>query len=134
MDIHSMVRAFGTGLRTARSDYHLTLGQLINVLNNAPTEAPVEWLDGGSPGRERSYRGYYDDLALDPAGEPITAFDLLKRLRAALGETYEGYKGGDYVMDDKTPMWRAGYGDLGDAIVAANVVGGKVILICKAME
>jgi hypothetical protein len=73
---------------------------------------------GGQPCREHSYRGYYSDLALDSKDEPTTAGELLAILKRALGETYGGYKGGDFVMGADTPLWMASYGSTGRAIIA----------------
>ncbi|HEY5834929.1 hypothetical protein [Streptomyces sp.] len=62
-----------------------------------------------------SYRGYYHDLAFEPATD-ITVADMLAAARNARGETYEGYKGGDYKMGDYTDCWLAEYGHLGEGI------------------
>lgn len=64
-----------------------------------------------------SYRGYYDHLALgycldDWNNEEcgITVKGLVKKLRHAIGQTFEGYKGGDFTMGPQTPVWLANYG------------------------
>jgi hypothetical protein len=38
--------------------------------------------------------------------------------RAAIGEVFEGYKGGDFQMGRNTPVWLASYGCSGEKIMA----------------
>ena len=57
-----------------------------------------------------SYRGYYDDLSLNPNPKskmPIS--DLITLIQSCVGQTYEGYKGGDYVMDELSEIYAAEY-------------------------
>jgi len=131
MDIQKLFDAISEASRNTRKDYHLTLGELIDVLDAAPPDAVVTFSGGGGIGRERSYRGYYHDLALEPAAEAGTAADLAKRMKAAAGSTYEGYKGGDYTMNLDTPLWRAYYGCCGDAIIDAQAGDGTITLVTK---
>lgn len=83
----------------------MTLAEIITALE---AEDPRKVLPQGfnSP---HSYRGYYDELAFEPARN-VTVADMLKDARSALGNTYQGYKGGDYVMSDDTDCWLAHYG------------------------
>ena len=62
-----------------------------------------------------SYRGYYDQLAFEPA-ENVTVGEMLACAEAAMGATYEGYKGGDYKMGEWTEVNLASYGSEGDQI------------------
>ena len=64
-----------------------------------------------------SYRGYYDELAFEPTGE-TTVGAMLKAARSALGETYQGWKGGDFKMDEWTPCHLAYVGDCGESLGA----------------
>lgn len=89
----------------ANSD-QLTLGKLIEKLALLPTDTPIAGL-----GDLDSYRGYYCDLAFEPTDEATTAGELLERCRAAMGQVFTGYKGGDYVMGAQTPLWVSRYGD-----------------------
>lgn len=94
----------------------LTLGELTDLLELAPPDAPVEFrgsgLDGCTPSGFCSWRGIYADLALKPdANHARTVGDLLSMCREADGATYEGYKGGQYEMDRYTPVWVDEYGD-----------------------
>ena len=62
-----------------------------------------------------SYRGYYDQLAFEPA-ENVTIGSMLACAKRALWHTYEGYRGGKYKMDKFTPVNLAEYGCCGDPI------------------
>ena len=59
-----------------------------------------------------SYRGYYEDLAFEPA-ENITVGEMLAAAESALSGEFTGYKGGHYVMHEYTDCWIANYGDGG---------------------
>lgn len=77
----------------------------------------IEWLEQQNPsavvkhgfGEPMSYRGYYDELAFDPV-EETTFGDMLRYAKSALGQTFTGYKGGDFKMEEYTPCWIAPYG------------------------
>lgn len=83
----------------------MTLGELIKALE---AEDPNLVLPTGFH-RPHSYRGYYDELAFEPA-EDITIAAMLAAARSALNATFTGYKGGDYVMGEYTSCWLSGYG------------------------
>ena len=101
----------------------IRLGDLIAALERRPAE---QWVifDFGRliPRKLASYRGYYAELALgyddDWYGrEPrhgeghVTVRALLIELRSAIGKTFTGWKGGDYVMNERTPVWAANTGE-----------------------
>jgi hypothetical protein len=96
-----------------RSGSQMTLGSLIAALEAMPAGAEVSNLR-----RLDSYRGYYSDLALEHADGNRPAAELLAECRAAMGEVFHGYKGGEYVMGARTPMWIADYGNCGVALMA----------------
>ena len=79
---------------------HLDLGELIATLE-AEDPAKVVRLGFHNP---HSYRGYYEDLAFDVAAD-VTVSAMLADARAALGKTFQGYKGGDYEMCGSTSVW-----------------------------
>ena len=108
----------------------ITLGALIEALRACtPTKTVVFDFCGHRPGSLDSYRGYYDHLAFDPNGnETETVEQLLARLDEANGEVYEGYKGGDFLMGDDTPMWVAEYGTSGNTCVTGVFDGWVVVL------
>jgi len=81
-----------------------------------------------------SWRGSYDELAISFGSgdfytgeykdrpQPPTATEFLSWLKEAVGKTYTGYKGGDYVMGKSTPLWVANYGNSG----STGLVGIKI--------
>lgn len=74
------------------------------------------------PTRLNSYRGYYEELAIPGSTEEARSIDVwLKWLREANGTTYQGYKGGDYVMTRNTPLWAANYGESSGRFIQAVI-------------
>ena len=102
----------------------MTLGGLIKALGALPADELVRpitfempWL---YPTHFNSYRGYYDQLALGVAhigdDPPMragvrTGDDLLKRARSTIRSTHTGWKGGNYIMSERTPVWVDNPGD-----------------------
>jgi hypothetical protein len=101
-----------------RAETQMTLGELIDHLKALPPEYTVQELK-----EPRSYRGYYSDLAFEHPQGTTTAAKALEVAYSALGETFQGYKGGDSTMDRNTPIWFASYGDCGVKIIALNENG-----------
>jgi hypothetical protein len=101
----------------------LNLGQLIALLEAwpDPTDACRFGFGMLAPCGIDSYRGYYNHLALDfeePKTYPApTVADVLKIVKAAVGKTYQGYKGGDFTMDLETPVWVAHWGETSDTVI-----------------
>lgn len=62
-----------------------------------------------------SYRGCYGDLAFAPCAV-ATVGDMLQAAEQALGDTFQGYKGGDFTMGECTDCWLAHYGRTGETI------------------
>jgi hypothetical protein len=89
----------------------MTLGELIEALE-ASDAAKVVARGFAKP---HSYRGYYDELAFEPAAN-VTVGDMLADARSALDATFEGYKGGLFTMQDFTDCWLAEYGCCGETI------------------
>lgn len=83
----------------------LTLGKLIEKLELLPPDTPITGL-----GALRSYRGYYADLAFEPEDGITTVGVVIERCRAAMGREFTGYKGGEFLMGENTPLWVSGYG------------------------
>ncbi len=129
MDIRDFVSAMANIARSERSNYHTTLGEAIEALKPANPRTPVVLDVGGSVGKIGSYRGYYADLALAPSDVPMDAASLIDRLVIAVGETFIGYKGGEFTMGLDTPLWVAPYGDATGIAVVGVSVGGDVVTI-----
>ena len=108
--------------RSVRSKYHLTLGKLIEILDLYPDFT----IEMQAP---HSYRGYYSDLSFEPS-HAIEASDLSKILKNnILNQKLEGYKGGEYLMDEDTPLWLDYYGEYtGTAIVRIIPVFGSLVI------
>ena len=89
----------------------MTLSELIERLEKADPKTVVR--NGFSTAH--SYRGYYEDLAFEPATY-VTVEHMLTCAKAALGETYCGWKGGEYLMHEYTEVWVAEHGSTGEAL------------------
>lgn len=89
----------------------MNLGELIEQLKQYNPDTEVK-LGFGSP---HSYRGCHWDLAFEPV-EHTTVGEMLKAAEFALGENFEGYKGGVYKMSEWTHVWIAQYGCSGESI------------------
>jgi hypothetical protein len=135
------------------SSDQLSLGALIakleTIVENQKTygdnkDDPRVYYDFGDdrfPTRFDSWRGIYRELALDCDSEkcsedlPIPVSDFLELCRETIGKSFEGYKGGEYIMDEETPIWIANYGDCGNtALIDIMDVGWRVILITGCCE
>jgi hypothetical protein len=136
MDIQKLVNARLDASAKTRSEYNLTLGQLIDALSAAPKSAVVALSDSGSsPFQPHSYRGYYSDLAFQEAPETRTVADVLKDAKKALGTTFSGYKGGDYLMSETTPLWASSYGyNNGRAMMSAGMDGERFVITVKQVD
>lgn len=89
----------------------ITLGELIRLLEARPDGQGVCFDFGAlEPTGVASYRGYYAELAIGFGEHGLSLPKFIEELRAAVGTTFEGYKGGDYVMRETTPLWVANYG------------------------
>lgn len=93
----------------------MTLGAFIAALSKLPPDKRICFgFASLYPRSFLSYRGYYDHLALDFDGErSITVEGLLAKAKDALGATFDGYKGGDFLMNEDTPLWAGEYGRSG---------------------
>lgn len=87
-----------------RSESQMTLGQLIERLQELPSDLMLTNA-GMVP---MSYRGYYTDLSFEP-DENVTVQMFLDSARGSMGKVFQGYKGGDYLMGENTPVWIANY-------------------------
>jgi hypothetical protein len=93
-----------------RAVTQMTLGKLIERLETLPPETMIALAN------PHSYRGHYTDLAFE-ARDKITVMNALQMCRSAMGEVFEGYKGGHYQMGRSTPVWCASYGCCGRKIM-----------------
>jgi hypothetical protein len=93
----------------------MTLGAFIAALEPLPQDRCVCFdFAQLAPTALDSYRGYYDHLALGFEEQALpTVAALLADAKNAMGRTFVGYKGGEFVMNEHTPMWAANYGRSG---------------------
>lgn len=134
MDIQALIDSMNDISRDIRKCYHVTLEKAIEVVSGVNHNCDVIVDVGGSLNAPHSYRGYYSDLSFAPTGEKITAGEFLKMLKDSLGKTFGGYKGGDFVMDEDTPLWFSPYGCTGRAIIALSVDKGTVLVHTKEVD
>ena len=135
MGMHKMFEVVSDVARNTRSEYHLTLKGAIDHLSQLPAEFLVQFdWNGLSPRSVMSYRGYYSDLAISCSDAECSVGTLLSLCQRALGNTYQGYKGGDNLMDENTPLWAAEYGDSGRAIMGIQVTDEQVVLTTKEIH
>ncbi len=131
-----------------KTSEQVMLGELVIMLATVSNDKlPVVFDDGvWWPVDLDSWRGSYRELALSytKEEEKWSVACVLKVLRAAVGETFEGYKGGDFLMGKNTPIWVATYGnsqgfdrnDNGDyqAVVGVDIREHEVAFITELMR
>lgn len=89
----------------------MTLRELIVFLEKRPKDLKVP-LGFDQP---HSYRGIYADLAFKPTRN-TTAGAMLNAAKGALGQTYTGWKGGEYEMGEWVECHLADHGSTGEEI------------------
>lgn len=87
----------------------MTLGKYIEILEKADPETKVA-VGLGNP---HSWRGSYEQLAFEPVAN-TTVGQMLEEAKGALLNTYHGYKGGDFTMDEDTTINVDYYGHWSD--------------------
>lgn len=118
MNLKALIDGMKAQWQRERAETQMTLGNLIAALEAMPEDAEVANLNSA-----HSYRGYYSDLAFEHGEGTRPADDLLAECRAAMGQVFCGYKGGDFVMGSLTPVWLARYGCGGKKLIALHVGG-----------
>lgn len=81
-----------------------------------------------------SWRGSYDELALNFKSyrnevEPMTVRDFLKMLEETVGQTFTGYKGGEFEMDEDTPVWVDNYSEYSHTEVVDVIDDGFYVVL-----
>ncbi len=134
MDFQALINSMNEQSMNERSNYHLTYGQLIDALKNAPPEATVDerfkgigsWRgsyievaiftdeNGFYAEREEftdysNYAEKYDQWEKDNVVKadklPTNANELGNLLESLLGLQFVGYKGGNYTISVNKPLW-----------------------------
>lgn len=118
--MQNLIDELSKGWRAERSLSQMTLGKFISELEKLPSEKQIENIC--SP---HSYRGYYSDLSFKKHDGVQTVKTLLNTCKDCLGKTFTGYKGGDFIMDEDTPLWIAEYSRTGVKIM--GIIEGDVL-------
>ncbi|KQX43526.1 hypothetical protein ASD97_25985 [Streptomyces sp. Root63] len=95
----------------------MVLEDLIEMLESTDSNTVVK----NGFNHPHSYRGFYRDLAFEPARN-VRVEDMLADARSALGETFEGWKGGDYTMGRYTECWLSIEGESSGEILGRLLV------------
>jgi hypothetical protein len=104
----------------------MTLGEFIECLQMMPQDAVV-LIEGKNFGEFGSYRGYYSDLDVDEGAVAVTVLDVLNTIKTSVnGFTFEGYKGGEYRMNDLSVVYFAEYGRTGKMFDKVYYKNGSV--------
>ena len=99
----------------------MTLGKLIDALSALPGDRKISGVGGPD-----SYRGYYRDLAFEPDESERTVAEVLQECSDCMGREFTGYKGGEFLMGERTPVWIAEYGSSGERIMSLDTTGDVV--------
>lgn len=83
----------------------MMLGELIEALEAADQDLVLP--DGFN--NPHSYRGFYEDLAFEPAKD-VSVRDMRLAAQYALNSTFQGWKGGNFTMNQFTDCWLANEG------------------------
>lgn len=99
-----------------------TLGQLIDALaKESPGARVVYDFPNAIPDQIRSYRGCYEDLAIGFCAIEDSNFarvgSLLQELRNAVGQAFNGYKGGQYTATRSAALWVSQWGNTSHTII-----------------
>lgn len=111
-----------------------TLGEFVStfkeIAESTPDMSVIFDFNSMVPGETGSYRGYYEDLAINPViGKRVTAKMVYDQFCALVGTYVCGWKGGEYRVTPGTALWVADSGnDSGTAVVGVNIYGHIVVI------
>ena len=94
-------------------------------------------LKGGGEGFDGSAHGlgwYQPGASGVEIAEPVTVAEFLKALDLVDGETFEGYKGGQYRMDRGSLVHVAEYGSTGVMVVGVALTDGLAVILTADEE
>lgn len=115
-DIRDVIDEMSKQWKRERANTQMTLDKLIKELEQLPEDFELEGLSD-----PHSYRGYYSDLAFERS-KRTTAGELLKLCKSCMGKVFEGYKGGEFMMGEGTPVWIASYGTSAGAMKIISIL------------
>lgn len=126
----------------------LSLGEFILKLEAIADKSKAIVFDFGPPYCSQlmdSWRGIYAELAIGYSDSANTVMEVLTEAYSAIGRSFTGWKGGDFVMSRQTPLWVANAGESGirdykarddyASVGIIDVLDGDVVTIAtEAME
>ena len=131
MDLQAIVNTMNEQTSDTRAGYHLTYGQLVDILKTAPKTAKLDkrvlgigsWRgsyieialytnDTGLYCQDGEYTGAYKDIedwekthAIEVEELPTNANELGTLLESIIGKDFIGYKGGNFTISRNKPLW-----------------------------
>jgi hypothetical protein len=149
MDFQAMIDSMNESTAKDRANYHLTYGQLIQVLKAAPPDAVFDERINGIG----SWRGSYIEVALfteehglyatngEFTGDyangayqawvkensitveelPKNANELGALLESLLGKDFIGYKGGNFTIEEYKPLWLEAHDNDCDSVAIIGI-------------
>ena len=100
----------------------MTLGEIIKRLAPVAESHPDAVIRHAfDPDTAHSWRGDYFKLSFDPA-ENVRLADMVAALFDAIGETYDGYKGGEYTMHETTAVYMDEWGTCSGNAIGSHLV------------
>lgn len=117
-------------MREKRQKTQMTLGKLIKLLEQMNPEDKIICSTDTSIRFTSfdSYRGYYEDLALgyiaadyydERTNDTInTVGQFLAEAKSCLNKNFYGWKGGEFLMTENTPLWVANNGHTSHFVIA----------------
>lgn len=115
-------------------DETMTLGQLIEACERSGCKRVAFDFCYMVPRDIGSWRGRYDELSirwmtLDEAPGWKSMADFLKMLRSADGETFHGWKGGEYTMSRDTKVWVDNAGSCTMTAIVGTRIDGEALML-----
>ena len=116
-------------MKTLALSPQLTLGDIITKLEHLQAGLDKDDLERDpdvhfdfeyiQPTSFQSWRGIYKELALGFAidGEAPKLSKFIEQCKECLGKSFYGYKGGDFIMSKRTPVWVANNGNSGNTAI-----------------
>ena len=114
----------------------MTLGEMVNALKQMDlSEKLIEYdFSGQQPGVWMgSWRGVYSQFAIShEPGEGADAEAFLQSLESCIGRTFYGWKGGEFLMDESTPVWVDNSGQSHSTrVVGVKDFGWRVVILTE---
>jgi hypothetical protein len=144
MDISSFIKASMKQSRDAvmRLSDQMTLGNLLSELEKIDTgDEDLEkrvYFDFGdtNPNGFGSWRGSYDEVCIHYGEHNAPKlYDFINQVKETIGKTFCGWKGGEFTMEESTPVWVANSGCAShSALIAVVDTGYSVILMTAYRE